>query len=130
MNKKVLIVDDETSVRLLLEEAIESLEAEEVEILIAKNGEEALKIIQTEKPKLVFLDVIMPKMSGIEVCNTVKNQLEMPDVYIIMLTANGQEVDKQQGCEAGADLYMTKPFRAKNVLKISREVLGLSAVSE
>ncbi|OUL18366.1 response regulator [Nostoc sp. 106C] len=130
MNNKVLIVDDETSVRLLLEEALESLEEEKIEILIAKNGEEALKIIQTEKPKLVFLDVIMPKMSGIEVCDTVKNKLEMPDVYIIMLTANGQEVDKQQGCEAGADLYMTKPFRSRNVLKISREVLGLSAISE
>ncbi|BAY07911.1 response regulator [Calothrix sp. NIES-2098] len=130
MNRKVLIVDDETSVRLLLEEALESLEADEVEILIAKNGEDALKIIQTEKPKLVFLDVIMPKMTGIEVCNMVKNKLEMSDVYIIMLTANGQEVDKQQGSEAGANLYMTKPFRAKNVLDISREVLGLSAVCE
>jgi CheY-like chemotaxis protein len=130
MKNKVLIVDDEASVRLLLEEAIESLEKENIEILMAKNGVEALEIIQTEKPKLVFLDVIMPKMTGIEVCNTVKNQLKIPDIYIIMLTANGQEVDKQQGSDVGADLYMTKPFRAKNVLKISQEVLGLSVASE
>ncbi len=97
---------------------------------MAKNGMEALEIIQTEKPKLVFLDVIMPKMTGIEVCNTVKNQLKIPDIYIIMLTANGQEIDKQQGSDVGADLYLTKPFRAKNVLKICREVLGLALVSE
>lgn len=130
MKNKVLIVDDEASVRLLLEEALEILEKSEVEILMAKNGAEALEIIQTEKPKLVFLDVIMPKMTGIEVCNTVKNELKIPDIFIIMLTANGQEVDKQQGSDVGADLYMTKPFRAKNVLKISQEVLGLSVASE
>lgn len=130
MKNKVLIVDDEASVRLLLEEALESLEKSEVEILMAKNGAEALEIIQTEKPKLVFLDVIMPKMTGIEVCNTVKNQLKIPNIYIIMLTANGQEIDKQQGSDVGADLYMTKPFRAKNVLRISQEVLGLSVASE
>ena len=130
MKDKILIVDDEISVRLLLEEALESLEKEEVEILIAKNGTEALEIIQQEKPKLVFLDIIMPKMSGLEVCNIVKNQLELSDIYIIMLTANGQEIDKQQGSEVGADLYLTKPFRAKNVLEISRDVLGLSIANE
>jgi two-component system, OmpR family, alkaline phosphatase synthesis response regulator PhoP len=130
MKNKVLIVDDEISVRLLLEEALESLENEAVEILMAKNGVEALEIIQTEKPKLVFLDVIMPKMTGIEVCNTVKNELRIPDIYIIMLTANGQEIDKQKGSDVGADLYMTKPFRGKTVLEIARDVLGLSVVSE
>ncbi|MBD2358015.1 response regulator [Tolypothrix sp. FACHB-123] len=130
MKNKVLIVDDEISVRLLLEEVLETLEHEAVEILMAKNGSEALELIQTEKPKLVFLDVIMPKMSGLEVCNTVKNELRIPNIYIIMLTANGQEVDKQQGSEVGADLYMTKPFRAKNVLEICRDVLGLSIANE
>jgi two-component system, OmpR family, alkaline phosphatase synthesis response regulator PhoP len=130
MKNKVLIVDDETSVRLLLEEALEVLEKAEVEILMAKNGAEALEIIQIQKPKLVFLDVIMPKMSGLDVCDIVKNQLKIPDIFIIMLTANGQEIDKQQGSDVGADLYMTKPFRAKNVLKIAQEVLGLSVASE
>ncbi|MDZ7963187.1 MAG: response regulator [Aulosira sp. DedQUE10] len=130
MNKKLLIVDDEASMRLLMEEVLESLEDEEVELLTAKNGEEALEIIQTEKPNLVFLDVIMPKMNGLEVCNTVKNKLAMIDVYIIMLTANGQEIDKKQSNDVGADLYITKPFRPNSVLKISREVLGLPVASE
>ncbi|BAY64905.1 two-component response regulator [Calothrix brevissima NIES-22] len=130
MKNKILIVDDEISVRLLLEEALEILENEAVEILTAKNGTEALDIITSENPKLVFLDVIMPKMSGLEVCNTVKNELKIPDIYIIMLTANGQEMDKRQGTDVGADLYLTKPFRAKNVLNICRDVLGLSVTNE
>lgn len=130
MNKKLLIVDDDASMRLLMEEVLESLEDEEVELLMAKNGEEALAIIQTEKPKLVFLDIIMPKMDGLEVCNTVKKKLAIPDIYIVMLTANGQEFDKQQGIDVGADLYITKPFRPNIVLKISREVLGLPVAVE
>ncbi|MBD2774710.1 response regulator [Iningainema tapete] len=127
MNKKVLIVDDEPNILILMEQALESLEDEEVELLTAKNGEEALEIIKTEKPNLVFMDVMMPKMNGLEVCNIVKHELKFPDVYIIMLTAKGQEFDKQKGTDVGADLYMTKPFRPKNVLETSRNILGLSA---
>lgn len=126
MNKKILIVDDEPNILILMEQALESLEDDEVELLTAKNGEEALEIIKTEKPELVFLDVMMPKMSGLEVCNLVKHELGLQDVYIIMLTAKGQEFDKQKGTDVGADLYMTKPFRPKSVLETSRNVLGLS----
>ena len=126
MNKKVLIVDDEPNILILMEQALEKLEDEgDVELLTAKNGREALEIITREKPALVFLDVMMPKMSGLEVCNAVKNELKMKDIYIIMLTAKGQEFDKQSGIAVGADLYMTKPFRPREVLAKSREVLGL-----
>ncbi len=126
MNKKVLIVDDEPNILILMEQALEKLEEEnDVELLTAKNGLEALEIIKSEKPDLVFLDVMMPKMSGLEVCDTVKNKLAMQNIYIIMLTAKGQEFDKQSGIAVGADLYMTKPFRPKEVLQKSREVLGL-----
>lgn len=124
--KKVLIVDDEPNILILMEQALEKLEDEDdVELITAKNGLEALELIQEEKPDLVFLDVMMPKMSGLEVCNTVKNELKMDDVYIIMLTAKGQEYDKQSGMAVGANLYMTKPFRPKEVLQKAREVLGL-----
>ena len=127
MTQKVLIVDDEPNILILMEQALEKLEDEdEVELLTAKNGIEALEIIQSEKPNLVFLDVMMPKMNGLEVCQRVKQELGMQDVYIIMLTAKGQEFDKQSGMASGADLYMTKPFRPKEVLKKSREVLGLA----
>ncbi|MEG3843768.1 response regulator [Microcoleus sp. herbarium14] len=126
--KKVLIVDDEPNILILMEQALEKLEDEDdVELLTARDGLEALNIIKEEKPDLVFLDVMMPKMSGLEVCNTVKNELCMEDVYIIMLTAKGQEYDKQSGMAVGANLYMTKPFRPKEVLVKAREILGLTA---
>ena len=125
--KKVLIVDDEPNILILMEQALEKLEDEDdVELLTARDGLEALNIIKEEKPDLVFLDVMMPKMSGLEVCNTVKNELGMENVYIIMLTAKGQEYDKQSGMAVGANLYMTKPFRPKEVLVKAREVLGLT----
>jgi len=127
VNKKVLIVDDEPNILILMEQALEKLEDEDnVELLTAKNGVEALELIQQEKPDLVFLDVMMPKMSGLEVCNAVKNELGMEDICIIMLTAKGQEFDKQSGMAVGADLYITKPFRPKEILAKSREILGLA----
>lgn len=125
MDKTILIVDDEPHIRILIEQTLEELEDEGVELLTATNGEEALEIIQEEKPDLVFLDVMMPKMNGFEVCHTVKNQLGMPDVYIIMLTAKGQEFDKKKGAEVGADLYMTKPFDPDEILEKAIEVLDI-----
>ncbi|MEJ1936023.1 response regulator, partial [Nostoc sp. NIES-2111] len=110
---------------ILMEQALESLEDEGVELLTARNGVEALETIKTEKPNLVFLDVMMPKMSGLEVCEVVKHELQMTDIYIIMLTAKGQEFDKQKGIDVGADLYLTKPFRPKEVLEKSIQVLGI-----
>lgn len=124
MAKKILIVDDEPHIRILISQTLEELEDEGVELLTANNGEEALEIIQDEKPDLVFLDVMMPKLNGFEVCQKVKSELTMPDIYIIMLTAKGQEFDKQKGIEAGADLYMTKPFDPDEILAKAIEVLG------
>jgi two-component system, OmpR family, alkaline phosphatase synthesis response regulator PhoP len=124
MNKKILIVDDEPHIRLLLEQTLEELEDEGVELLIAENGEEALEIINTERPDLVFLDVMMPKMNGFDVCNAVKNELRIDKIYIIILTAKGQEFDKQRGQQVGVDMYMTKPFDPDEVLEKSVEVLG------
>lgn len=125
MTKKILIVDDEPHIRILLEQTLEELEDEGVELLTATNGEEALETIQSEKPELVFLDVMMPKMNGFEVCDAVKNKLGMLNIYIIMLTAKGQEFDKQKGKEVGSDLYMTKPFDPDEVLEKSKTILGL-----
>lgn len=126
MAQKILIVDDEPHIRLLLEQTLEELEDEGVELLTATNGEEALEMIQEEQPQLVFLDVMMPKLNGFEVCQTVKHELSLAGIYIIMLTAKGQEFDKQKGAEVGADLYMTKPFDPDEILEKSVEVLGIS----
>ena len=127
--KKVLIVDDEPNILILMEQALESLEDEDVELLTAKNGEEALTTIKAERPALVFLDVMMPRVNGLEVCHMVKHDLGMQDVHIVLLTAKGQEFDKQKGTDVGANLYLTKPFRPKHVLEIAREVLGLAIVN-
>jgi two-component system, OmpR family, alkaline phosphatase synthesis response regulator PhoP len=126
MAKKLLIVDDEPHIRLLLEQTLEDLEDQGVELLTADNGEDALETITTERPNLVFLDVMMPKMNGFDVCHKVKNELKMTDVYIIMLTAKGQEFDRQKGNDVGADIYMTKPFDPDEVLEKSMQILGLS----
>lgn len=125
MDKKLLIVDDEAHIRMLIEQTLEDLEDEGVELLFADNGETALQIIQEEQPDLVFLDVMMPKMNGMEVCQKVKKELELTDVFIILLTAKGQEVDRQKGLEMGADKYMTKPFDPDEMLSVAEEILGM-----
>jgi len=125
MERKILIVDDEAHIRMLIEQTLEELEDEDVEFLTAENGEIALDIIQKENPKLVFLDVMMPKMNGMEVCRRVKKELGLEDVFIVLLTAKGQELDRQRGQEVGADVYMTKPFDPEVLLKKAKEVLGI-----
>lgn len=125
MNQKILIVDDEDHLRMLIEQTLEELEDEGVELLSATNGEEALELIIEEKPNLVFLDVMMPKMNGIEVCRKVKQELKINDVFIIILTAKGQELDKQKGKEVDADIYMTKPFDPDDLLEKARSVLKM-----
>ena len=123
MEQKLLIVDDEAHIRMLIEQTLEDLEDEGVELLFAENGEQALELIKKEEPNLVFLDVMMPKMSGMEVCYKVKKELHLSHVYIILLTAKGQEVDRQKGLDMGADRYMTKPFDPDEMLAIAEEIL-------
>lgn len=120
-----MIVDDEAHIRMLIEQTLEDLEDEGVELLFAENGEQALELIKREEPDLVFLDVMMPKMNGMEVCQKVKKDLHLNHVYIILLTAKGQEVDRQKGLEMGADRYMTKPFDPDEMLSVAEEILNL-----
>ena len=126
MQKKLLIVDDEPHIRMLIQQTLEELEDEGVDFLTAENGEQALEIIEAENPQLVFLDVMMPKMNGMEVCRRVKQELNLNEVFIILLTAKGQELDRQRGQEVGADVYMTKPFDPEIILSKAKEVLGLA----
>ncbi len=122
---KILIVDDEPHLRMLIQQTLEDLEDEGVELLTATNGEEALETIRTEEPNLVFLDVMMPKKNGFDVCDAVKNEFGLTHVHIVLLTAKGQEFDRLRGQQVGADLYMTKPFDPDALLAKAREVLGL-----
>jgi CheY-like chemotaxis protein len=87
MDAKILVVDDEAYIRRLICRALEPLEDDGVEILTAANGVDALALVKAEQPQLVFLDVMMPQMDGFEVCDTMKHDLGLQDVYIVMLTA-------------------------------------------
>jgi len=122
---KILIADDEPGMRMLLKQTLEELEDKGVELLTASNGKEALEFIKTQRPELVFLDVMMPGIDGFEVCNEVKNKLGLKDVYIVMLTAKGQEFDKQKGMGIGVDVYMTKPFDPDEIIEKAAKVLNI-----
>jgi DNA-binding response OmpR family regulator len=122
---KILIVDDEALIRLLIEQTLEDLEDKNVQIFSTDNGEDALKIIRDEKPQLVFLDIMIPRMSGYDVCKTIRLDLKMLDVYIVMLTAKGQEADKMLSEELGANLFITKPFDPDEILSIAEKVLDI-----
>lgn len=126
MGKKLLIVEDELHIRTLLEQALEDLEDEfDVEILSAADGEEGLEVIRRERPQAVFLDIMMPKMNGYEVCRAVKEDPELKDTIIVLLTAKGQEADRRKGLEIGAYDYMTKPFDPDEVVELAKELLQI-----
>jgi two-component system alkaline phosphatase synthesis response regulator PhoP len=127
MNHRILIVDDERRTLLLMERTLRDLQDDhdDVEILTASDGAQALEIIMAERPALVYLDLMMPHVDGLGVCKTVKSEFGAPETYIVMLTAMGQEADRQSAKEVGADLYLTKPFDPDKVLDIAKDVLGL-----
>lgn len=119
MNKRILIVDDESHLRFLLEQTLEDLEDYDIEIETAENGELALQSIKEEKPSLIFLDVMMPRVNGFDVCSQVKSNDETKDIYIVLLTAKGQEIDRLRGEECGANKYLTKPFDPDEIMEIA-----------
>jgi DNA-binding response OmpR family regulator len=120
----ILIADDEPHIRMLIEQSLEDLADEGVEILTVGDGQTALDTIKQRRPALVVLDAMMPRMNGFDVCQSVKRDLAMDDVYVIILTAKGQEYDRQRGEEVGANLYMTKPFDPDELLARARSIVG------
>jgi len=116
MAKTILLVDDEP---IMLKGLKYSLEQDGYAILTAQDGEEALAVFQTNAVDLVLLDVMLPKMDGIQVCQRIREQSNVP---IIMLTAKGEDMDKILGLEYGADDYMTKPF---NVLEVKARIKSI-----
>lgn len=121
----ILVVDDELHIRLLLEQTLEELEEEGVDLYFASDGEEALELIESVKPELVFLDVMLPKVNGFEICEEVKENKSWKEICIVIVTAKGQEFDKWKGKKVGADFYITKPFNPDEIVALARKVLGL-----
>jgi DNA-binding response OmpR family regulator len=115
---KILIVEDEPDMVLGLKD---NFEFEGYEVVTASDGAAGLERARNDKPDLVILDIMMPKLSGLEVCKTLRSEgFEAP---IIMLTARGQEIDKVVGLELGADDYVTKPFSIRELLARVRAIL-------
>jgi len=119
--KKVLIIDDKLAVVELVKA---TLEGEEYQIIDASDGREALEKIGKEKPDLVLLDIIMPKMDGFEVLSELKKDSRTKEIPIIVLTAKGQKLDKDKGRRLGAEDYIIKPFSPSHLLRKIEEVLG------
>ncbi len=117
----VLVVDDEPNIR---ETVGFILEMEGYEVEKAVNGREGLEKIRSLRPRAVLLDAMMPEMDGFEVCRRVKADPELSGTTIVMLTAMGQESDRQAALEAGADHFLTKPFDDEEVLRILAGVYG------
>lgn len=104
---KILVVDDENYILHILDF---SLGAEGYEVLTAEDGEAAVQKCKDERPDLVVLDVMMPKMDGFEACRAIKRDPDLAGTPVILLSAKARDVDQKQGYEAGADDYITKPF--------------------
>ena len=119
-NQKIMVVDDDPN---LTRSVTFILQKEGYQVDVATNGEEAMAKIRQSKPSLIFLDVMMPKKNGYEVCQEIKGDAELSDIYIIMLTAKGQERDKEKGLEMGADEFISKPFSPKAIVERTKEIL-------
>jgi DNA-binding response OmpR family regulator len=119
-NKKILIADDEP---YILRSLSFVLKKEGFDIDTAADGEETLEKIEQFKPKILFLDIMMPKKDGYEVCKYLKSNDATRDIYIIMLTARGQIIDKKKGIESGADEYITKPFSPREIVSKVKNIL-------
>ncbi len=118
--KKILIADDNENIR----EALTSiLEDEGHSLWIAKNGAEALEKVRQVSPDILILDVMMPEMSGYDVCRAVKNDPDLKKIFILMLSAKGQAAEQEQGKETGADDYIVKPFSPTDILARIKKLL-------
>ena len=120
MTTKILIADDEPNILISLEFL---MKREGYEVHLARDGQEALDTLRRERPRLVLLDVMMPRKTGFEVCQEVRNDDDIRATLILMLTAKGRETDVVKGLALGADAYMTKPFSTRDLVQKVREML-------
>ncbi len=119
-NEKILTVDDEQPIQELLRY---NLEKEGFRVIAAGNGEDAVRLARNESPELILLDLMLPGMSGLDVCRKLKENAATADIPVIMVTAKTEDSDVVLGLELGADDYVTKPFSPKVVLARVRTVL-------
>jgi len=119
VSKKILIADDEPNIIAALEFL---LQRNGYEVHVARNGEEALKLVEATHPDLVLLDVMMPVKSGYDVCKRIRERSDLRHIKIIMLSAKGRDAEVSKGLSMGADVYVTKPFSTRELMD---KIMGL-----
>ena len=124
MSKKILIADDEPNIVAALEFL---LQQGGYEALIARNGEEALRLIEDRIPDLVLLDVMMPLKSGYDVCRRIRERADWRHIKVVILSAKGRDAEVNKGLALGADLYVTKPFSTRDLMAKIRGLLDSGA---
>jgi DNA-binding response OmpR family regulator len=112
---KVVVIDDEPFILMMIED---KLKKAGINVVTLRESRDALSVIRKERPDLVILDWMMPEMSGIDICRMVKADAELREIPVFLLTAKGQDADRQIGLQCGASMYITKPFSPKALLEI------------
>lgn len=118
-NKKILIVDDDPYILMSLDFLMKK---NKFEVLVARNGTEALDQIKSNQPDIILLDIMMPDVDGYEICTKVKTNEKTKDIIVIFMSAKTRDTDIQKGLDLGAALYITKPFSTRDLLE---KVIGL-----
>jgi len=126
VSKKILIADDEPNIVAAVEFL---LQRSGYEVHVARNGDEALKLVEATHPDLVLLDVMMPQKSGYEVCMRIRERADWRHIKIIMLSAKGRDAEVSKGLSMGADIYVTKPFSTRELMDKIRDLLGQSTAA-
>ena len=120
MNEKILITDDEPNILISLEYL---MKREGYQVTVARDGQEAIDAVARDKPRLLLLDVMMPKKTGFEVCQALRADEANRDIRILLLTAKGRDTDVAKGLALGADDYLTKPFSTRELVQKVRDLL-------
>lgn len=118
---KVIVIDDEPFILMMIED---KLRRAGIQVITLRESVNAISVIKKERPDLIILDWMMPELSGIDLCKMIKADIELKNIPIFMLTAKGQDADKQLGLESGAILYITKPFSPKALLEMVKKFLS------
>ncbi len=121
MPQTVLVVEDEPNI---VESLSFLMKKAGFIVRVARDGNTAVRTIESEAPDLVLLDIMMPRRDGYEVCRTIRANPDWDDVRIIMLSAKGRDLDRRKGLELGADDYITKPFSTREIVERVQEILG------
>lgn len=120
MKKKIMVIDDEPFISMMIEDKFKDI----FEIISIRDSSVALSAIKKERPDLIILDWMMPRLSGLDILKAIKAEPDLKDIPVFMLTAKGQEDDELAGIKYGAERYITKPFSPRQILELVIERIG------